>query len=122
MIYLVDDDPIQNLITSQLMSKFLNELDYRIFNNGKELLDALKTKPKPKIILLDINMPIMDGWELLEEYNRLDNQANVMMLTSSLSIEDYELSKKYDFVKGYYTKPIDEKVIVEILESVYYTS
>lgn len=57
-------------------------------------------QPKPKIILLDIYKPIMDGWGLLEEYNLLDNQANVMMRTSSLSREDYELSRKFDLSKA----------------------
>ena len=62
MIFLVDDDPIQNLITSQLLSTNFEAADYKIFNNGEDLLEYLKSNNHPELILLDINMPIMDGW------------------------------------------------------------
>lgn len=117
MIFLVDDDPIQNLITSQLLSTNFEAADYKIFNNGKDLLEYLKSNNHPELILLDINMPIMDGWEFLEAYGQLDYQSNIVMLTSSINDADYKKSSKYDFVKGYYTKPLTIEAIKGMLDS-----
>jgi len=63
MIFLVDDDLIQNTITSQLIKLCDASAEIEVFNNGSEVIEALKEGKKPTLILLDINMPIMDGWE-----------------------------------------------------------
>ena len=115
MIYLVDDDPIQNLITSQLISTNLVSIEYNVFNNCTELLDTLNSGSKPNLIILDINMPIMDGWEFLEEYSKFEDKAPVVMLTSSITDDDHNRSKDFSFVVGYYTKPVDLSSIEEIL-------
>ena len=114
---MVDDDPIQNLIASQLISNQLDTLDYMVFNNGEEVLKEIENGNKPSVILLDINMPIMDGWEFLEEYRKFDNKAQVVLLTSSINSEDMNKSKEFDFIKGYYTKPVDLSTIKEIFLS-----
>lgn len=116
MIFLVDDDPIQNLITSQLISSNFGNIEYEIFNNGTDLLKALEDGASPKLILLDINMPIMGGWEFLDKYQKFKNQKAVIMLTSSINDEDLNRSKKYDFVIGYYTKPVSMETIRKILD------
>lgn len=114
MIFLVDDDPIQNLITSQLISTSLNTLDYMVFNNGADTLSAIRDGQIPKLILLDINMPIMDAWEFLDEYSQFESKSPVIMLTSSINDDDKNKASQYPFVTGYYTKPVDVETIKKI--------
>ena len=118
MIFIVDDDPVHNLITTQLMQSVDLKEDVRIFNNGQEVIDALKYGEEPRIILLDINMPIMDGWQFLEEYQFNHNQADVYILTSSSNSIDLEKADGFKNVKGYYTKPINKDTIISIFNLV----
>lgn len=116
MIFLVDDDPIQNMLTSKLIETVDPEAKYMVFHNGEEVIEALHQKMDPAIILLDINMPIMDGWEFLEAYSSFPNQAQVYMLTSSNMDEDRSRSAEFNCVAGYYLKPINIATISEILK------
>lgn len=115
MIFLVDDDPIQNMLTSKLISSVDEGLSYQVYQNGEEAMQAIQSNQMPDIILLDINMPIMDGWEFLEAYSSQKHQAKVFMLTSSSMNEDRSKADQFDCVKGYYTKPIKLDDIKEIL-------
>ncbi len=117
MIFLVDDDPIQNMLTSRLIESAAPGTKYAIFQNGQEVMHALEGGLKPEIILLDINMPIMDGWEFLEAYSTYKKKARVYMLTSSSNKEDLEKSKQFNCIAGYYTKPIDGRIMGEILNN-----
>ena len=117
MVFLVDDDPIQNLLTSQLIETSGIGHEYKVFNNGQEVLDAIDNGDSPTVILLDINMPIMDGWEFLEVYVNYKDQASVYMLTSSSNQEDLNKSEAHSCIKGYYTKPINIDTIKSIFGS-----
>jgi CheY-like chemotaxis protein len=92
--------------------------DVLVFNNGQEVVEALRMGKVPRIILLDINMPIMDGWEFLEEYQKSEEQADVYILTSSSNNYDLEKADGFSNVKGYYTKPINKDTINSILNLV----
>ena len=118
MIFLVDDDPIQNMLTSQLLEMNNGNAEYIVYNNGKEVIEGLESGIQPKVILLDINMPIMDGWEFLNIYKVYQNKARVFMLTSSTNETDLARSKEYDCIQGYYPKPINAETIKEILSQV----
>jgi len=100
MIFLVDDDPIQNMLTSQLIEMNNKNTKYKVYSNGKEVIEGLESGIEPKVILLDINMPIMDGWEFLNLYNLYQNKASVFMLTSSTNETDLAKAKKYECVRG----------------------
>ena len=116
MIFLVDDDPIQNMLTSKLIETADATTEYRVFQNGEEAIQAIDAKSRPEIILLDINMPIMDGWEFLDAYSSYRNKAKVYILTSSNMQEDRNKAEEYDCIAGYLTKPIGLAQIKEILE------
>ncbi len=115
MIFLVDDDPIQNMLTSKLISSVDEGIKFKVYQNGEEAMQAIKSNELPDIILLDINMPIMDGWEFLEAYSSEKYQAKVFMLTSSTMNEDRSKARDFECVKGYYTKPIKIEDIKEVL-------
>lgn len=67
----------------------------------------------PEVLFLDINMPIMNGWELLEELKGtpevIRKNVQIHILTSSIAPEDLNLSKTYEFIDGYITKPLTVK-------------
>jgi CheY-like chemotaxis protein len=118
MIFLVDDDPIQNMLTSQLIERYNKDAKYKVYNNGKEVIEGIESGIEPRIILLDINMPIMDGWEFLNIYKVYQNQASVFMLTSSTNELDLAKAEEYECVVGYYPKPVNANTIKEIMSQV----
>lgn len=119
-LYLVDDDFIFKTAATILLKRELPELEVIYLKNGLEAYNKLKATYEneetfPKLILLDINMPVMSGWELLEELKKCPSLINknvpIYMVTSSIATEDINRAKEYDFVKGYIIKPFTKKDI-----------
>ncbi|WP_103865936.1 response regulator [Aquimarina sp. I32.4] len=125
-IMLVDDDSNTNLYNEYIINRLGIFEEIKIFQNGKHALEFLATKdekgkfPQPEIIFLDINMPIMNGWEFLEEYKELTKrqQADILiaMLTSSMNTEDSEKALSSGVVKEFIHKPLIEDRIKEIID------
>ena len=113
LIYIIDDDAIFVKITTRILtSKGICE-DFLVFKNGKEALDyikprLLKNEPMADIILLDINMPIMDGWEFLDNLQTIPQSEvlNINMITSSIDPLDMQKAESYSLIKNFLTKPI----------------
>ena len=116
-IFIVDDDPITVFGIKKMLKPVVLCDDVQIFQNGKEAYDALKEKkenggPFPDVIFLDINMPIMDGWDFLEELIKLDIQGKIIinMITSSIDPLDYkkwnEFKPKCPHTLNFKNKPI----------------
>jgi len=118
LVFLVDDDPIQNMITSQLVRLNDSKIEFVIYNNGVEVIQGLKEGLLPDIILLDINMPIMNGFDFLNLYQHYTHTAKVFMLSSSNNEEDRKQSEKYSCVNGYAIKPVSKEAIQSMLLSV----
>lgn len=124
-ILLVDDDNDCNFFHQRLIKKMEYAETVYVANNGKEAIDFLQSTingehPHPDIIFLDINMPVMNGWEFIKEYQKLnENQkAKVMliMLTTSLNPDDEEQAKNYQDIKGYKNKYLNKESMEEIIE------
>ena len=123
-IFLIDDDTICNMLTKlQIQNQAITE-QVIIATNGKEGLDYLTThhpsstdKPWPELILLDINMPIMDGFDFLEQFTALEltNRPLVVMLTSSNDPRDMEKARQFK-VAGYLLKPFTPEKLMSILQ------
>lgn len=122
-ILFVEDDPIMIfLLQSQIRQKkpeLLNQ--FIIKKNGKDALDFLTeaTSPihrLPRLILLDLNMPIMNGWEFLNNLDNHQNLANlpIIILTSSVDRADKERSQLYSSVNSYKTKPLSGEDLFNI--------
>jgi CheY-like chemotaxis protein len=107
-IILVDDDPINNLINKRLITK----LD--ISDTVEEYLDAEKEKV---LILLDINMPVMNGWDFLNFYTEkfMDRDDKIVMLSSSIEAQDRQRAFAYDVVDGFLEKPLTLEKMKSIL-------
>lgn len=117
-IMLVDDDDFTNYYNEVVLKRMNAYEDIVIFQNGKDALDYLKTdKEKVDLILLDINMPIINGWQFLEEYGEFDKnkKAIIVMLTSSVNIEDKKKAEGFKDVTKYVSKPLNAESIKEIL-------
>ncbi len=112
-VLLIDDDPIQNLINSKMIKKVNPNIELSVAENGQEAADSCFTNDQnlPETIFLDINMPIMDGWEFLDflSGSNLEARPNIYMLSSSVSPEDVKKSESNPLVKGFITKPLSLK-------------
>ena len=126
LTYLIDDDEIYIFTTKKLINKvgFCEEI--AVFQNGKEAIDAIKFTLRnknelPDVILLDLNMPIMDGWQFLDEFIRIksEKQIKIYIVSSSVDPSDIERANTYNMVSNYIVKPISREKLHEITEKVF---
>ena len=122
-ILLIDDDVNTNLYNKIVISQLEITEEIIVCENGKEAIDYLTNKqntsfPQPEMVFLDINMPVMNGWEFLEAYNQLDEdqkaQLIIAMLTSSLNPDDKTRAQKYGEVKEYISKPLNGELVMKL--------
>ena len=111
--YIVDDDKVLVMLVKLLVKKHPDYNTCLEFTNGKKALDYIKSLSSdigelPDLILLDINMPVMDGWEFLDEISKLNINKNipVYILTSSIDPTDKAKALNYPMVKDYIMKPV----------------
>lgn len=123
-IFVVDDDLVYHFVIKKLFNKCNINAQTKFFFNGLEAIDGLKhvltTENEPDLILLDINMPVYDGWQFLDEFRKLKGTMNkditVYLVSSSNDSSDINKSKEYqEEVKDYYFKPITTKDFEEML-------
>ncbi len=121
---IIDDDPIFIYTAKALLSRSSAIGVITVCENGQDaynfILQCLDAPDEmPHLILLDINMPIWDAWNFLDEYQKLDieNAPVIYIVSSSDHPDDQMRSKKYPVVKGFITKPLSEAFLEEILQS-----
>jgi CheY-like chemotaxis protein len=121
-VLLVDDDEGFNFLNRIVFTDNKVSCQVDEVTDGSAALDYLeKTNECPDVILLDINMPVMDGFEFLEQfekYNKCSSITKVFILTSSQREEDKEKSLGNKYVKGYFDKPLSSAHIQQILDTV----
>ena len=117
---LIDDSPDDNFFHEREIKKDDPAHVVIIKDSALDALDYLKTKKDPHsdLIFLDINMPGMNGWKFLEEYNKLDKelqgQAIIIMLTTSDNSDDLSKAQTWDIVSDFITKPLTKEMMKEI--------
>ena len=125
-IWIVDDDMIYQTIINKLIKKSEVFSTHSSFMNGKEAITTLNNVAEnnheliPDIILLDINMPVMDGWEFMDEIRRIKSKINkqiiIYIVSSSIALEDKNKSKTFTDIVGYIPKPISVEDLISIVQ------
>ena len=122
-ICIIDDDPIFRFGTRKMMENVQLSLDFLIYKNGKEAFDELLPKLRqdtnlPDVILLDLNMPIMDGWQFLDELVKIPNAERIpiYIVSSSVDSRDIDKAKTYKIVNNYIIKPFSVSKIQDLIE------
>ena len=122
-VLLVDDDPVSTFITRRILESEGREIIIKEFFNSRDAFRYLATgspEDMPDIVLLDINMPIFNGWRFLESVQENHLALDVVMLSSSLDSVEREKALDFPFVIDYMTKPFSIKngrTIFNLLES-----
>ncbi len=126
VISVVDDDDIYKFTIKRTLDLLKLTKKVLMFSDGEEAIDFLNdniknTQTLPDIIFLDINMPVMDGFEFMEEFIKLkpktDKKIIVYMVSSSVDPADLQRAKEISEISDYIVKPIEADQISEIVES-----
>ncbi len=124
-VYVIDDDKIY----TYLLSRQIKSIDFcdhtLVFNNGLEAIEHLTPiqdsyAELPDVILLDLNMPVMDGWQFLDEFDNfnLAKKIKVYIVSSSIDDADHKKAAGYD-ISNFYVKPISREQLVEIKKDIF---
>jgi len=127
-VMLIDDNEIDNLINQKMIEA--SDICDNIFvhSGAKGAIEFLKNIEKlakgplelylPEVIFLDIDMPLMDGFQFLDEFDKLSdtvkNNCKIIMLTSSLNPQDMSKAKKNKYVLKYLNKPLTQDNLKKI--------
>lgn len=125
-VYLIDDDDIFVFLTKKTILKVTEDVNVEVFSDGLQAITHLREiqhlpEQLPDLIFLDLNMPVMDGWEFLEEYQELypalTRKNELYIVSSSISPYEMERSKNIAAVSEFIIKPLVKEKFLEILEN-----
>lgn len=124
-LLVIDDDDINIFIIKKIVEKTGFDVNMVSKSNGQLAIDYLvqalnDEEPFPQLMLIDINMPVLNGWEFIEAYEKMDvsRKADLYMLSSSVYENDIEKAKTYKIVKGFISKPLSIDRLIELLKAV----
>lgn len=126
-VLLIDDDAISNFLSKSMIEKSGVFEKVEVFNSAVKALDYLKKQETekedfPEVILLDVMMPVMDGFAFLDELIRFESDSSkkvkVCMLTSSLDPKDKQQADSYPQVIDFMSKPINQEKIRKFVEMI----
>ena len=115
-IWLIDDDDITNMLHQFFLEEYFPDASIVVFSQAELALKAIsENAPLPDYIFLDINMPVMDGWEFMDELSKMANpnfgNLHIHILTSSLDPSDFSKAELSPLIQGFISKPLEiEKV------------
>lgn len=127
VLCVIDDDKIFTYLLKRIIEKAKITREIIFFENGRDALDYLSRNREdvlklPQLILLDINMPILDGWQFLSEYGKLKADVprpiSICMMSSSTDLEDYDRAMDTGYVMDYLQKPVQIPPLKEVTDRV----
>jgi len=118
-----DDNTYINLMSTLIKLKKLSE-KLLIFNNGQEAINYFQEAIErgavdelPQLIFLDLNMPVMNGWQFLEQFDEKQcNNCSLYVVSSSINPNDIDRAKRYPTVTDYITKPMDVSTLEQVFQ------
>lgn len=120
---LIEDDPMHIFLSKKYLEMTGRIENIMICQNGKEAYDKLQAiftsgEILPELILLDLNMPIWDGWQFLEKFKDIPIQSKITIyiLTSSINEADREKARHFNNVNNYVVKPIKLETLIDLLD------
>jgi CheY-like chemotaxis protein len=121
--YLIDDDELFSRLNERFIFKLGLSNNVQTFFNAIDALEVLKSMSDPfmdapDLILLDINMPGMNGWSFLESYSKLPtsltNQINLFICSSTVNPDEIKRAEKHPLTSGFISKPINKETVQRI--------
>lgn len=121
----IDDDEIYIYLIKKSLAALEIEHSIKAYANGMDAIKGITSlidqqQPIPEIIFLDINMPIMDGWEFLKAFKeiqaKLPNLIPIYIISSSIAAEDKEKAKRFPEIVGYLSKPVELETLASIIQ------
>ncbi len=123
-IMIIDDEPVNNFICRRTIEHFDPNIEVIEFDKAKDALSYFESQSKkkdqrlPDVLFLDLNMPLMDGWQFLEQYKSLmpyfNNDIDLFLLTSSSFEGDLKRARSFPVISYYITKPLTIGVLEKI--------
>jgi CheY-like chemotaxis protein len=126
-IYLIDDDPVFVFLTKKKISQTEVNTEVEEFGNGEIAINFIKEiisseGDLPDLIFLDLNMPVLDGWGFLEQFEKLcpaaKKSATLYVVSSSISPHDLEKAKTFESVKDFIIKPLEKEKLLALFQSI----
>ena len=126
-IAIIDDDEIYQYASKKIIKSTNRVKNIHVFSNGQEAIDFFQdnlndTTSLPDLILLDLHMPIIDGWQFLEKYRsfkeKIDKKITIYIITSSMNPDDLIIARGISEVTNYLVKPITLEMFTNILDSI----
>jgi len=120
-ILVVDDEEDLEILFRQKYRQKIRNGEYNMLFalNGQVAMDTLRDHPDVDVILSDINMPVMDGWEFMEQFVKVKKQftkpITIYIASSSIAKQDIEKSQTYSEISGYIVKPILKDAVANLL-------
>ncbi len=123
-VFIIDDDPIFVFGIQRFLKHAQLGDDFTHFENGEKALiacqDLLRNDEKlPDLIMVDLNMPVMDGWQFLDAFSSLDIKTSPLVFIVSSSIDPIDLrkAKNYPLVREFVVKPLTALKLKELVST-----
>ena len=118
MVFFIDDDPLSNKFNTMLIRKIHPDVEIKTFTKAEDALTDLKDddNQKPEVIFLDLNMPVMNGWDFMAEFKKIGLDIEVVVLTSSNDSSDKEKAEKNSQIKDYVVKPLTKNAFTGVVK------
>jgi CheY-like chemotaxis protein len=123
-VWLIDDDEVFVFLTKKLIARSEQDVLVETYINGQEAIEQLQRlahdeNALPDLILLDLNMPVMDGWEFLKAYEEISfsnpDKIHLYIVTSSISPYEVERAKQIPSVAEFIVKPMVKDKFIDLI-------